>query len=127
MDPQSHLLKATEEESLEQQWYQSLVGSLIYLSVCTRPDLAYAVSTLVRFSSKLNRSHCMDCSQTSPEVLEGNYQLSIVSHSPRYSDAGDQEDRRSTSGYIFKMAGGPISWKSRRKHAGECCTVHRRS
>ena len=58
MDLDSHLLKAPEdEEALEQQLYQSLVGSLMYLSVCTRPDLAYAVYTLARFSSKPNRSH----------------------------------------------------------------------
>ena len=29
--------------------------------------------------------------------------------------AGDQEDRKSTSGYLFQMAGGPVSWKSRKQ------------
>ena len=51
MDP-SHLLKVTEEEEevVEYQQYQSLVGSLMYLSIC-------AVSTLAKFCSKPNRSH----------------------------------------------------------------------
>ena len=57
VDSGNHLLKATEdEEAVDQQMYQSLIGSLMYLSVCTRPDIAYAVSTLAKFSSKPNRS-----------------------------------------------------------------------
>ena len=35
-----------------------------------------------------------------------------------YSDAdraGDGEDRRSTSGYIFYLSGGPVSWKTRKQ------------
>ena len=60
VSPGSHLVKATDdEEAVEQQLYQSLVGSLMYLSVCTRPDLAYTVGILARFSSKPNRSHWM--------------------------------------------------------------------
>lgn len=58
VNPGSHPVKATEdEEAVDQQEYQSLVGSLMYLSICTRPALAYAVSTLAKFSSKPNRSH----------------------------------------------------------------------
>ena len=29
--------------------------------------------------------------------------------------AGDQEDRKSSSGYLFQMAGGPVSWRSRKQ------------
>ena len=35
-----------------------------------------------------------------------------------YSDAdwgGDREDRKSTSGYLFQVAGGPVSWRSKKQ------------
>jgi hypothetical protein len=58
VDPDSHLVKATEEEvGVDQQVYQSMVGSLMYLAMCTRPDIAYAVGTLARFSSRPNKTH----------------------------------------------------------------------
>ena len=110
VDPGSHLLKATEdEEALEQQLYQSLVGSLMYLSVYTRPNLAYAVNTLARFSSKPNRSHWIAAKRVL-RYLRGtaNYGIAFTKSESGeclgYSDAdwaGDQEDRRSTSGYLF--------------------------
>ena len=126
VDPGSHLLKTTEdEEALEQQSYQSLVGSLMYLSICTRPDLAYAVNTLARFSSKPNASHWTAAKRVL-RYLRGTVNYGIMftkSESGEllgYSDAdwaGDKEDRRSTSGYLFQMAGGPISWKSRKQES----------
>ena len=126
VDPGNHLLKATEdEEALEQQLYQSLVGSLMYLSVCTRPDLAYAVNTLARFSSKPNRSHWIAAKRVL-RYLRGtaNYGIAFTKSESGeclgYSDvdwAGDQEDRRSTSGYLFQMSGGPVSWKSRKQES----------
>ena len=58
VDPGSRLTKAVDdEEPIDQQLYQSLVGSLMYLATCTRPDIAYAVGVLARFSSKPNQSH----------------------------------------------------------------------
>ena len=58
VDPGNRLVKATEDEDvLDQQSYQLLVGSLMYLVTCTRPDIADAVSTLARFCSKPNQSH----------------------------------------------------------------------
>ena len=117
-------MKASDDEdAVEQQLYQSLVGSLMYLSVCTRPDLAYAVGILARFSSKPNRSHWTAAKRVL-RYLKGTANHGIAftkSESGEclgYSDAdwaGDQEDRKSTSGYLFQMAGGPVSWKSRKQ------------
>ena len=51
-------LKATEsDESVEQQQYQSVVGTLLYLAMGTRPDIAFAVSSVARFSAKPTQQH----------------------------------------------------------------------
>ena len=46
-----------EEEVISRVPYASVVGSLMYVMVCTRPDLAYTVSTVSRFMSNLGKQH----------------------------------------------------------------------
>ena len=119
VSPGTHLEKLAEEEAVvEQQQYQSVVGSLMYLSVCTRPDIAYAVGT---FSSKPGKSHWMAVKRVL-RYLKGTVNYGIIFKGGErknlmgYSDAdwaGDRQDRKSTSGYLFQLAGGPISWRSK--------------
>ena len=123
-DPSSHLVKAAEdEETVDQPLYQSLVGSLMYLATCTRPDIAYAVGVLARFSSKPNRSHWTAAKRVL-RYLKGTSNLGIVfkRDSPdipvAFTDAdwaGDVGDRKSTSGYLFCISGGPVSWRSKKQ------------
>ena len=120
----NHLVKASEdEEPLDQQLYQSLIGSLMYLATCTRPDIAFAVGTLARFSSKPNTVHWKGAKRVL-HYLKGTTSFGIVFRSGdlsgpiAYSDAdwaGDVGDRKSTSGYVFCTAGGPVSWRSRKQ------------
>ena len=122
VDPGHRLVKASEdEEALDQPLYQSVVGSLMYLATCTRPDIAFAVGMLARFSSKPNRSHWTAAKRVL-RYLKGTNNLGILykgdSGMHGYSDAdwaGDADDRKSTSGYLFLIAGGPVSWKSRKQ------------
>ena len=109
--------------------YGQLVGSLLWLSTNTRPDIATAVSTLCRFVANPGRSHWKAAqrvlrylagtrkfgicfSKTLPDIRDISRKASTLIG---YSDsdwAGEPETRRSTSGYVFLSANGPIAWKS---------------
>ena len=121
VDVGTKLEKATsEEESIDQQLYQSAVGSLMYLSVSTRPDIAFAVGSLARFSTKPTKVHwtALKCVF---RYLRGTINLGIL-YSQKgsqecvgFSDAdwaGDVNDRKSTSCYLFLISGGAVTWKS---------------
>ena len=100
--------------------YAQLVGSLLYLSVCTRPDIAQAVGALARYMSKPSLAHW----QAAKGVLRylagtANYGITFGAGGPgleAYCDAdyaGDIDTRRSTTAYVFILNGGAISWSSR--------------
>jgi hypothetical protein len=100
--------------------YASLVGSLMYAQVCTRPDLAFVVSVLGRFQANPGEYHWTAAKKVvrylqrtkSYMLVYGRIErLEVIGHCD--SDfAGCEDDRRSTSGYVFLMAGGAISWRS---------------
>ncbi len=100
--------------------YREIIGSLMYLMVSTRPDISYAVGQLARYLNCHGPQH-----QAAATILlryvKGTQQLGITFGTSDlsltgYSDsdwAADVDTRRSTTGYIFMLAGGPISWKSK--------------
>ena len=58
LDPSQKLVKGDENSELfDQEVYQSAVGRLLYLSTRTRPDIAFAVSTLAKFTSRPTEAH----------------------------------------------------------------------
>ena len=83
--------------------YASAVGSLMYAQTCTRPDIAYAVGLLGRYQ---RHGACLQ----SNEVSSGDQRLNDHITAIRYT--GDRRIFGSTSGYVFLLAGGAISWKS---------------
>jgi transposase InsO family protein len=107
-----------------QKWYRKVVGSLNHLATHTRPDLAYAISCLSRHLENPNKDHEAAAKRVL-RYLNGTLDTGITfqcrSNEPMvfgYSDsdwAGDAETRRSTSGYAFFVAGGLVSWTSRRQ------------
>ena len=120
----SKLTKATDDdESVDQQKYQSAIGSLMYLSVSTRPDISYTVSSLARFSAKPTKEH-WTALQLLLRYLKGTLKHGILytedgsDTCTGYTDAdwaGDVDGRKSTSGYIFLLSGGAISWRSQKQ------------
>ena len=124
VDSSTKLLKATEKcEMTDPVLYQSAVGSLLYLSSWTRPDITYAVSNVSRFCKNPTKQHWTAVKRIL-RYLKGtpNHGLLYTKNDPKncvgYSDAdwaGDVNDRKSTSGYLFKMSGAPVSWKSKKQ------------
>lgn len=117
-------LAKDEGETLDKERYpySQLVGSLMYLSVSTRPDIAFAVGALARYMSCPTSVHWI-AAKGVLRYLAGtkDYRLKFGGSSIQlvgYCDAdyaGDLDTRRSTTGYVFIMNGAAISWQSKRQ------------
>nr|KYP66486.1 Retrovirus-related Pol polyprotein from transposon TNT 1-94 [Cajanus cajan] len=100
--------------------YSSAVGSLMYAMVCTRPDIAHAVGVVSRYLSNPGKTH-WEAVKWILRYLRGTSKLCLRFGGAKpilegYTDAdmaGDLDDRKSTSGYIFTFSGGAISWQSK--------------
>ncbi|KAK3888840.1 hypothetical protein Pcinc_007106 [Petrolisthes cinctipes] len=124
VDPNQKVCKVTDECTIfDKEQYQSAVGSLLYLSVKTRPDIAYAVNSVTRYSTKPTSQHWKAVKRIM-RYLKGTRDLGILynyngsTDFVGYSDAdwaGDIKDRKSTSGYCFHLGGGPVSWSSKKQ------------
>jgi hypothetical protein len=110
---------------IEVALYRQIVGSLIYLSNGTRPDISYAVGQLARHMQDPRITHLRLAKQTL-RYLNGTRNWGIrygLTNSDDfdqysfYSDAtwGSESDRISIQGSIVKRAGGAISWTSQRQ------------
>jgi hypothetical protein len=100
--------------------YASAVGSLQYAQVCTRPDLAFITVVLGRYQANSSIEHWKLVKKVLRYVqgtkdLMLTYRRSDSLEIKGYSDAdyaGDKYDRKYTTGYVFTLAGGAISWRS---------------
>ena len=120
------LVKAAEVEQLvDETLYRSLIGSLLYIAKQTRPDIVWIVNVLSRFTDKPANSHWL-AGKRVLRYLQATKSLKLVY--PRDSDynligesdadwSGDHDDRRSTTGYFFKMgfSGGAFSWRTKKQ------------
>jgi hypothetical protein len=102
--------------------YSSLIGSLLYISITTRPDISHAVGALSRYMTAPTTEHWQAAKGIVRYLLgTSSYGLSYSGQEliPKgYCDAdfaGDLDTRRSTTGYVFLLNGGAISWASRRQ------------
>lgn len=103
--------------------YQRLIGSLMYLAVLTRPDIAYSISYLSQFNNCYNETHY----NYAKRILK--YLQKTKHYCLKYGKENDVElegfvdsdwascelDRKSFSGHCFTMSGSVISWQSRKQ------------
>jgi hypothetical protein len=103
--------------------YRELLGSLLYVANGTRPDIAYAVGALSRYSDCYNDGHWKALQRVLNYIVNTADEKLIYSrgkidtHGFVDSDfASDIIDRKSTSGYIFKMSNAAIIWSSKKQN-----------
>ncbi|KAK2972925.1 hypothetical protein RJ640_015640 [Escallonia rubra] len=122
MNPSVHLTKDDGDRLDDPEKYRRLVGKLNYLIV-TRPDIAYAVSTVSQFMSEPTVKHWAALEQILC-YLKGAPGLGLLysnhghSYIECFSDAdwaGSKLDRKSTTGYCVFVGGNLVSWKSKKQ------------
>ena len=123
-DPNVRLRKDDSvSKAVDSVVYQSMIGSLLYAAVGTKPDISHAVGVVSKFSSKPTQAH-LTAVKRIYRYLKGSldvtlkYKKSGDAQLIGYTDAdfaGDLDDRHSTSGNLFLMSGGPVSWFSKKQ------------
>ena len=126
--PSSKMSPSNEKQKQEMASipYKSAIGSLLYLAICTRPDISYAVSALARYSQNPGPEHWTLVKNVvqyvkhtkdhglffSKEVMP----IEDIMSSSGYCDAAynDSETGKSTTGYVVMISNRyPISWRSK--------------
>jgi hypothetical protein len=127
MSPQNE----SERREMDDKPYRSILGTIMWGQLATRPDLSFTVALLARFQENPGIAHwrmllhvvgyiknTLDYGIT----YSRDYDLSPTA----YVDAdfgGCRDTRRSTSGYVVLMAGGAVSWSSKRQPTVALSTV----
>ena len=120
--PGTKLTRDEGEANEDATWFKQLIGSLMYLSV-TRPDIVFVVCRLSRFMNEPKSSHVAAAKRVLRYVkgtasLGLFYKRGAENNLKAYTDsdyAGDVEDRRSTSGYVFFIGDGAVAWSSKKQ------------
>ncbi|KAL6204788.1 hypothetical protein ACLB2K_022055 [Fragaria x ananassa] len=117
-DPSTHL-KKNQGDSVSQLEYTQVLGSLMYIMNCTRPDLAYSLSRLSRYSHNPGHDHWIALIRVLKYLKHTiNYGLHYTKYPPVLEGFCDanwiscNSESKSTSGYVFTLGGAAVSWKS---------------
>ncbi|GJW12890.1 zinc finger, CCHC-type containing protein [Tanacetum coccineum] len=118
----SEKLIPNNRQVVSQLEYSSAIGCLMYVMTCTMPDIAFAMGKLSRYTSNPSTQHWQAIQRVLkylkktmdyrlmytgyPSVLEGYTDASWISNI---------EDNSSTSGWVFLLGGGAISWASKKQ------------
>jgi hypothetical protein len=114
------IVRSPEDELFTEFDMKSKIGSLMFAAVCTRPDIAFAVSYLARFTNHPSQLVCQAIVRVFA-YLKGTKSMAITfvredGVPPTvYCDsdyAGDVNDCKSTSGILVMIGSSPVSWYS---------------
>src|SRR5258707_13844818 len=113
----------SERKEMADKPFRPVLGSVMWGQLATRPDLSYAVSLLSRFQADPGIEHWKSLLHVVGYIKNTmDYGLTYFRDAEltplAYVDAdygGCRDTRRSTSGYVFTMAGGAVTWSSKRQ------------
>ena len=118
--------KYTLSDRVDQTLYQQIVGCLMWIAKGTRPDIAFVAGFLGCFSSDLKECH-MQIIRKMLAYLQDTASWGIMYSANGSNDslniqlyvdadwAGDRDNRVSTTGFVFLMAGGVVIWESKKE------------
>ncbi|XP_072058285.1 secreted RxLR effector protein 161-like [Arachis hypogaea] len=100
--------------------YASAVGSLMYAMICTRPDIAQAVAVVSRFMADPSKEY-RNVVKRILRYIKGTSNVALCFGGSEFivngyvdsNFAGDIDKRKSTTSYMFTLAGGAVSWLSK--------------
>ena len=124
------LNKDNEGNKVHNTLYKQIVGSLMYLTV-TRPDIMYSVSLISRYMENPTEMHLLTAKRIL-RYLQGTKDFGLFSKKAEkmelvgFADnnyAGDQDDRRSTSGFVFMLGIGVVSWSLKKQQIITLSTI----
>ena len=129
MDLTVELREATDADDILDIPYASLIGSLNYCAIATRPDISYATNKCAQFTSHPTLVHWNAANRIVRYLLntkdhgilyrtEGKGIQGHAHQLAGFTDAdyaGDVNDRKSTTGWVFMINGAPISWASKKQ------------
>jgi Reverse transcriptase (RNA-dependent DNA polymerase) len=116
-----------EKTSMSDVPYDSLVGSLLYASIGTRPDIAHAVNAISKFIKNPGNAH-WQAAKRILRYIKGTVNKGLVFTSSgisgnklsvsAFSDsdwAGDVDDRRSTTGFVVRLGDSCVIWNTKKQ------------
>ena len=111
-----------DDEIFNQKDYASIIGSLRYTTDCTRPDIAYAVGVLSKFTRKPSKDHWLAIERVMRYLIgTKSYGLFYKKYPAVIEGFSDADwnilsgDSLSTTGYILTLGSGAICWKSKKQ------------
>jgi hypothetical protein len=119
--PGFKIRKNEEGNRIDETYYKQIVGSLMYITA-TMPDMMFVISFISRFMIRLIEFH-LQIAKRALRYLKGTVDYGIFDKKNGDKQlvpfidsdyAGDLEDRKSTSGYIFMLSEGAVSWSSKK-------------
>ena len=114
---------AEERKYMQDKPYREALGSLMYAQVGTRPDIAYAITSLTRFMTNPGKAHWLALLHIM-RYIKAMLHYKLRYGGSRYGTyipqgyynadfAADIDTRKSISGGVYIQAGGPTCWSSK--------------